>query len=71
MVPFGTVVRGAGYALGGVYSLGKALENYDYWHTYSRRTGVHVRYPFRSGQFDYLKYASQSMLFANNATRRW
>lgn len=50
----------AGASLGGIYAVGQARDNRRYWNSYARRTGVRVRYPYRAGVNDYLKYAGQA-----------
>lgn len=42
-------------ALGSVYQFGKARDAHRYWSDYGRNTGVHVRYPYRSGKYDWMK----------------
>lgn len=56
------VLAGAGFALGSVYTVGKALDSRKYWSDYARHTGVTPRYPWRAGANDYLSYASHTMM---------
>lgn len=45
-------------ALGSIYTGGKAFDNFRYWSDYRGNTGFSPKYPFRSGEFDYLRSAS-------------
>lgn len=45
-------------ALGSIYTGGKAFDNFRYWSDYRGNTGFSPNYPFKSGEFDYLRNAS-------------
>lgn len=42
--------------VGGMYNVGKAIENQRYWDTYRKNTHRSPRYPYRSGLYDSYKY---------------
>lgn len=43
---------GIGATLSGMYSVGKAVDNYRFWNDYYKRTGFKPKYPWRSGYYD-------------------
>lgn len=45
-------------ALGSIYTGGKAFDNFRYWSDYRGNTGFSPKYPFKSGEFDYLRNTS-------------
>lgn len=45
-------------ALGSIYTGGKAFDNFRYWSDYRGNTGFSPKYPFKSGEFDYLRSSS-------------
>lgn len=59
---FPAVLAGAGLAVSSLYSAGQAYDNVRYWDEYRKRTGVRIKYPFRSGSYDYMKYAGKTMM---------
>lgn len=54
------LLMGAGALAGGIYSVGQAVENNRYWRDYYRNTGFKPRYPWRTGQYDWLQSAGAS-----------
>lgn len=54
MFPIVPALFGIGATLNGLYSVGQAYDSYRYWQDYYKNTGYRSRYPFRSGQYDYL-----------------
>ena len=45
----------AGTVMTSGYDLAKAYETRKYWRDYHRNTRVNVRYPWRAGQYDYVR----------------
>lgn len=70
---FPAVLAGAGVALGSLYSAGQAYDSVRYWNEYRKRTGVSPKYSFRAGAYDYMKYASKTMMspYAMYKYGRW
>ena len=58
MVPLAVAGLALSSSLGGIYEIGKGLENRRFWDTYYRRTGRRPKYPYRSGYYSYKNYAS-------------
>lgn len=50
----------ASSAVGFGMGLGRAYDNYRWWRDYEKNTGVHARYPFRAGRYDYADQLSRS-----------
>lgn len=46
--------------LGAVYSAGRLYDNIRFWNEYHKNTGHYPKYPFRSGAFDWMGYASDA-----------
>lgn len=63
------IIAGVGLGISSAYSIGKAYDNARYWDEYRKRTGVSVKYPFRSGSYDYLSYAGSSMMGVYGASK--
>ena len=55
---------GLASAIGGVYEVGKAVENKRYWDTYYRNTHRLPRYGYRTGYYNYGNYARAAQKFA-------
>lgn len=55
------LLMGAGALVGGIYSVGQAVENNRYWNDYYRNTGFRPRYPFRAGQYDWMQSVGASL----------
>lgn len=51
----------AGAGLSALYSAGQALDNHRYWSDYYRNTGFRPRYPWRAGQYDWVRDAGYGM----------
>lgn len=50
-----------GSSVGGLYSVGKGIENKRFWRDYARNTHRSPRYPFRAGRYDYIRDFGMSM----------
>lgn len=56
--------------LAGLYSVGSGLESWKYWRDYQKNTGYSPRYPYRSGQYDYVRaFAGYGMSLTNQYYR--
>lgn len=55
------LLMGAGAVLSATYSVGQAVESNRFWSDYEKKYGVRARYPWRSGQYDWLSSAGASM----------
>lgn len=54
--PYAVPALGARAFLMSTYNVGRAMDDWNYWHDYYRNTGYRARYRFRSGSYDYLKF---------------
>lgn len=52
---------GAGAVMQGIYSVGQAVESNRFWRDYEKNTGYRPRYPWRSGQYDWINSAGSSL----------
>lgn len=41
------------------YNVGRTYQNWQYWNDYYANTHRRSKYPFRSGAYDYLNFASK------------
>lgn len=57
-------------AIGAIYHVGRAVDNVRYWNDYYRNTRMRARYPFRSGQFDYMSELNSAGKDATNAFKQ-
>lgn len=55
------LMMGAGALMGGLYSVGQAVDSNRYWRDYYKNTGYKPRYPFRAGKYDWMQSTGASM----------
>lgn len=55
------LAAGVGLSIGGLYSVGKAYDNFRFWEDYRRNTHRSPKYPWRSGYYDSFGYYANAV----------